>query len=130
VTLLDGLVVARSVFDSSMNYRSAMIRGVPEVLDGEAKLAGLRTITEHLQPGRWSEARPPSRKELAATTVLRLALDRFSMKRRVGPASSAPDDGEDRAIWAGVLPLQVVAGAPVPNDDNAADARLPGSISR
>ena len=128
VTKLDGIVYARSVFDSSMNYRSAMVRGVPEVLEGEEKVAGLRTITEHLMPGRWSEARTPSRKELAATTVLRLSLARASMKRRVGPASAEPDDGEDRSVWAGVLPLQVIAESPVPNDDNAPDAALPSSV--
>jgi nitroimidazol reductase NimA-like FMN-containing flavoprotein (pyridoxamine 5'-phosphate oxidase superfamily) len=129
VTELDGVVYARSVFDSSMNYRSAMVRGVPEVLEGAAKLAGLRTITEHLMPGRWSEARVPNAKELAATLLLRLPLTHTSMKRRTGPASAAPDDGEDRSIWAGVLPLGTVASAPVPSPDNAPDAPLPASVA-
>jgi len=104
VTLLDGLVAARSVFESSMHYRSAMVLGVATALDGDAKLAGLERVTEHLLPGRWAEARKPSPKELAATLVLSLPLHEWSVKVSAGP----PDDAEadlDLPVWAGVVPL-------------------------
>ena len=84
VTLLDGLVVARSVFESSMHYRSVMVLGVAAELDEAAKLAGLERITDHLMPGRWADARRPNRKELAATTVLALPLTEWSVKVDVG----------------------------------------------
>jgi uncharacterized protein len=116
VTHLDGLVLARSVFEHAVNYRSAMIYGVPRVVtDPQEKLAGLRCLTEHIAPGQWDYARQPSRKELAATTLLALALDEASVKVRTGP----PDDGDspDAALglWAGVVPLTSVARAPEPD---------------
>ena len=106
VTHLDGLVLARSVFEHAVNYRSAMIYGTPRlVTDREEKLAGLRSLSEHLAPGQWDYARRPNKKELAKTTLLALSLAEASVKIRTGP----PDDGDspDAAlpVWAGVLPL-------------------------
>lgn len=118
VTLIDGLVMARSAFHHSMNYRSVVVLGtaVP-VEDAGEKLAALRTIVEHVSPGRWAEAREPNDKEMKATSVLRLPISEASAKIRSGPPI---DDEEDYAmpIWAGVVPLRLVAQAPV------ADARL------
>ncbi len=113
VTLLDGLVLARSAFHHSMNYRSAVIFGVAKaVTDTEERTAALRRFTEHLVPGRWEAVRPPTAKELAATAVLAVALDEASVKVRNGPPI---DDDEDLALptWAGVLPLTMVPGEPV-----------------
>ena len=107
VTLVDGLVLARSVFEHAVNYRSAMIYARPSVVtDPRQKLAGLRCLSEHLAPGQWDYVRQPSRKELAATRLLALSLDEASVKVRTGP----PDDGDspDAALglWAGQLPLR------------------------
>jgi uncharacterized protein len=116
VTLLDGLVLARSLFESSMHYRSAMVLGSCAALEGDGKLAGLERISEHLMPGRWADARQPNRKELAATLVLSIALDEWSLKVNAGP----PTDEEvdlDLPVWAGVLPLQESYGDPTPAPD-------------
>ncbi len=115
VTLLDGLVCARSVFHNSMNYRSAVIFGRPRLVTGEAeRLAALRVISEHLIPGCWEYARQPSRKALAATAVLALALDEASVKVRAGGPS---DEEEDHALatWAGVLPVGMAIGRAEPD---------------
>jgi uncharacterized protein len=125
ITLLDGLVVSRSVFDNSMNYRSVVVFGVPEVLEGDAKEAALHTLVQHLLPGRSGEVRPTSRKEYAATLVLRLPLDRVSVKLRSGQAVTEPDD-EDPTVWAGVIPLSTQPGDPVP--DNGVTADVPPSV--
>ncbi|MFC6881556.1 MULTISPECIES: pyridoxamine 5'-phosphate oxidase family protein [Actinomadura] len=122
VTHLDGVVLARSVFNHSLNYRSAIIYGVPRpVTDPDEKLAGLRAITERLAPGQWDHARLPTRKELAATTVLALPLTEASVKVRQGPPI---DEDEDYALdlWAGVLPVRQVLDAPEP------DPRLPPGV--
>jgi nitroimidazol reductase NimA-like FMN-containing flavoprotein (pyridoxamine 5'-phosphate oxidase superfamily) len=115
VTHVDGLVLARSVFEHGVNYRSAMVYGVPRKLEGEEKLAALRILTEHSAPGQWDYARQPSRKELAATTILAISLAEASVKMSSGP----PDDGEgpDAALglWAGVLPLATTWLTPVPD---------------
>ena len=92
VTLLDGLVLARSSFESSMNYRSTMVLGSCEVLEGEEKERALRVISDHLLPDRWDDIRPPSRKELAATLVLALPLDEASGKISAGPPEDAEED--------------------------------------
>jgi nitroimidazol reductase NimA-like FMN-containing flavoprotein (pyridoxamine 5'-phosphate oxidase superfamily) len=115
VTHVDGLVLARSVFEHGVNYRSAMIYGVPRVLSGADKLAGLRVLSEHAAPGQWDYARRPSRKELAATSLLALSLDEASVKVAEGPPGDG--DGPDAALglWAGVVPLTMVRGAPEPD---------------
>ena len=113
VTLLDGLVLARSVFNHSMNYRSVVILGVATQVDDPAeKLAALRALSEHIIPGRWDDSRRPNEKELKATSVLRLPITEFSAKVRVGPAV---DDEEDYSFltWAGVIPLDVTVGTPI-----------------
>jgi nitroimidazol reductase NimA-like FMN-containing flavoprotein (pyridoxamine 5'-phosphate oxidase superfamily) len=113
VTLLDGLVLARSAFHHSVNYRSVVIFGAArEVTDAEEKLAALRAIVEHVVPGRWGDTRGPSAKELARTLVLALPLDEASAKLRTGPPA---DDEEDYALdhWAGVIPLRLEAAAPI-----------------
>jgi len=118
VTLVDGLVMARSAFHHSMNYRSVMVLGTAQAVQDEAeKLEALRVIVDHVSPGRWAEARPPNEKELKATSVLRLPIAEASAKVRTGPPI---DDEEDYAlpVWAGVLPLRLVARPAV------ADARL------
>ncbi|MGZ4617085.1 MAG: pyridoxamine 5'-phosphate oxidase family protein [Actinomycetes bacterium] len=117
VTLLDGLVVARSVFESSMHYRSAMVLGVAAPLTGRAKVAALERVSEHLMPGRWADARQPSRKELAATLVVSLPLDEWSVKVSDGPPDDAAED-LDLPVWAGVVPLHPQAygdAAPAPD---------------
>ncbi|MER6845048.1 pyridoxamine 5'-phosphate oxidase family protein [Streptomyces platensis] len=116
VTHVDGLVLARSVFEHGVNYRSAMVFGVPRpVTDPGEKLEGLRCLTEQATPGQWDYARRPSRKELAATALLALSLEEASVKVRTGP----PDDGDspdaELPVWAGVLPLHASWGAPEPD---------------
>jgi nitroimidazol reductase NimA-like FMN-containing flavoprotein (pyridoxamine 5'-phosphate oxidase superfamily) len=115
VTALDGLVFARSLFDSSMNYRSAVAYGVLEPVEGERADAALLALSARLMPGRADEVRAMTRKEIAATRVLRLHLDDVVMKTRAAGASEAPDDGEDHSVWAGVVPLGRVWGAPEPS---------------
>ncbi|MEH0819063.1 MULTISPECIES: pyridoxamine 5'-phosphate oxidase family protein [unclassified Micromonospora] len=114
VTLLDGLVLARSAFASSMNYRGAMVLGELTVLDGDDKLAALERLSEHLLPGRWAVIRPPSAKELAATLVLALPLDECSVKVSAGPPDDDADD-LDRPVWAGVVPVAETLGTPQPD---------------
>jgi nitroimidazol reductase NimA-like FMN-containing flavoprotein (pyridoxamine 5'-phosphate oxidase superfamily) len=112
VTLLDGLVLARSTFKHSMNYRSVVIFGEGElVTDRKQKLYGLQRIVEHLVPGRSREAREPNENELQATSVLRLRLEEASAKIRSGGPIDDEDDFE-RPIWAGVLPMHVIFGPP------------------
>ncbi len=113
VTIVDGLVLARSAFHHSMNYRSVVIFGKAKPIDEpEAKLAALRALSEHMIPGRWDEVRQPNDQEMKATTVLSLDLEEVSAKVRTGPPL---DDEEDYSldVWAGVLPLKLVAGEPI-----------------
>lgn len=116
VTLVDGLVMARSAFHHSMNYRSVVVLGpAREVTDPEEKTAALRAVVEHVAAGRWDEVRWPNELELKATTVLALAIDEASAKVRAG---GPKDDEEDYALdcWAGVIPLRLTAAAPVPDE--------------
>ncbi len=117
VTLLDGLVLARSAFHHSMNYRSVMVVGVAHETSGDEKLHGLEVITEHIMAGRWADVRPPAAQELKAATVLRLDIEEASAKIRQGPPV---DDEADyaRSCWAGELPFAMTPQTPVP------DARL------
>lgn len=119
VTLLDGLVLARSAFESSMHYRGAMVLGSCTVLEGEEKDDTLRIISDHLLPGRWADIREPSRKELAATVMLALPLDEASVKISDGDPDDDPQD-LDRPIWAGVVPIREVFGEPRPDERGAA----------
>ncbi|PWU52799.1 pyridoxamine 5'-phosphate oxidase family protein [Micromonospora globispora] len=114
VTLLDGLVLARSAFESSMNYRCAMVLGELTALHGDEKLAALERLSEQLLPGRWAVIRPPSAKELAATLVLALPLDECSVKISAGPPDD-PEDDLDRPVWAGVVPIVESYGPPQPD---------------
>jgi nitroimidazol reductase NimA-like FMN-containing flavoprotein (pyridoxamine 5'-phosphate oxidase superfamily) len=116
VTLLEGLVLARSIFNHSMNYRSVVILGKATLVnDAAEKLAALRILSEHILPGRWDDSRQPNPSELKQTSVLRVPIEEFSAKVRQGPAI---DDEEDYAFptWAGVIPLKTVAGAPIDDE--------------
>jgi nitroimidazol reductase NimA-like FMN-containing flavoprotein (pyridoxamine 5'-phosphate oxidase superfamily) len=118
VTLLDGLVLARSVFNHSMNYRSVVILGKATLVDdAQEKLEALRLLSEHILPGRWDDSRQPNQSELKQTSVLRVPIEEFSAKVRTGPPI---DDEEDYSFptWAGVVPLEMVARPPID------DARL------
>ncbi|HEY8150923.1 MAG TPA: pyridoxamine 5'-phosphate oxidase family protein [Vicinamibacteria bacterium] len=128
-TLLDGLVLARSAFHHSMNYRSVVVLGDAQaVTDERDKWDALHAIVEHVAPGRWSEVREPSAKELAATLVLRLPIEEASAKVRTGPPL---DDEEDYALecWAGVLPLRLTPAAPEPDPWMPAGRPLPPSVT-
>ncbi len=116
VTLLDGIVLARSVFEHSMNYRSVVVLGTATSVTGEReKATALEAFTEKLLPGRWAEARPPTAKELKATSVLRLPLDEASAKIRTGGPTDGDTPDAELDVWAGHLPLAVQALAPVPD---------------
>jgi uncharacterized protein len=122
VTLIDGLVLARSVFNHSMNYRSVVALGKATLVsEADEKIAALRAFTEKILPGRWDDARQPSEKELKATSILRLPLSEVSAKMRTGDVQ---DDEEDYAlpVWAGVLPIRLAASEPI--RDARCDARL------
>ncbi len=122
VTLIDGLVLARSAFHHSMNYRSVVVFGRATVVDErEEKLSALRALSDHMIPGRWDDVRKPSERELQLTTVLSLPLDEASAKVRTGPPLDDEEDYE-LPVWAGVIPLRMVANAPHP------DPRLPVEI--
>ena len=123
VTVVDGLVLARSVFEHAVNYRSAMIYARPRVVEDAAeKLAGLRLLAEHLAPGQWDYARQPSRKELAATRLLALPLTEASVKVRSGPPDDADSPDAGLGLWAGELPLDTRWLPPV------ADPALPAGL--
>jgi nitroimidazol reductase NimA-like FMN-containing flavoprotein (pyridoxamine 5'-phosphate oxidase superfamily) len=113
VTLLDGLVMARSAFNHSMNYRSVVVVGeTVEVTDPDEKLAAMEALLDQVAPGRWHDARQPSPSEIASTVILRLGLDEASAKVRTGgPVDSEEDLGLGH--WAGVIPLNIEAGAPI-----------------
>jgi nitroimidazol reductase NimA-like FMN-containing flavoprotein (pyridoxamine 5'-phosphate oxidase superfamily) len=130
VTHLDGIVLARSAFHSSMNYRSVMIFGnaIP-VKEETAKMTGLDILVEHLAPGRLAELRKSTRKELNATLLLSLPIETFTTKVRTGPPSDASKD-LDLPLWAGVIPLEVKAAPPVTAPDMQHDIPAPGYLSR
>ncbi len=116
VTIVHGLVLARSVFEHAVNYRSAMIYARPRIVaDPDEKLAGLRLISEHLAPGQWDYVRQPSRKELAATRLLALSLAEGSVKVRTGPPDDADSPDAELGRWAGELPLDTRWQQPVPD---------------
>jgi uncharacterized protein len=130
VTLLDGLVLARSVYNHSMNYRSAVVLGRARLLEsGQEKLAALEVIVEHIVSGRWADARQPTEKELAGTLVLALPLDEASAKTRSGP----PKDFEadlGLPVWAGVIPLGLQSGPPAEDPNLPPGTPLPAYLAR
>jgi nitroimidazol reductase NimA-like FMN-containing flavoprotein (pyridoxamine 5'-phosphate oxidase superfamily) len=129
ITLLDGVVVARSQFESSMNYRCAMLFGSFEALTGEAKAVALAAITERLLPGL-TGAREPSAKESAATSVLAMPIAEWSLKvsAKAGPEDDPAD--LDRPVWAGIVPLEHTWGTPVPSPDLTVDLSAPAELAR
>jgi len=129
-TIVDGLVLARSVFNHSVNYRSVVLFGRGKlVTDEKEKMEALRAVTEHIIPGRWQEARLPNRKEMNATSVVSIEIDRASAKIRSGPPV---DDAEDYAlpIWAGVLPLQEMALSPIKDEWMTQEIEAPGYVKK
>jgi uncharacterized protein len=127
-TLLDGIVLARSVYNHSLNYRSAVVLGRARKLDDrQEKLKALEAIVEHVVPGRSREARAPSEKELAGTSVLALPIDEASAKVRTGPPGDFDDDLE-LPVWAGVIPLSTVAGEPLTDELVPSHVALPGYV--
>ena len=128
VTHMDGLVAARSVFNHSVNYRSAVVFGTASaVLDEDEQRHALELITDHLIPGRWAAARQPTSKEMAATAVLSLPLAEASVKVRTGMPADEPED-QDLDVWAGVLPISVTFGDPLPDPQLRAEVQLPAHI--
>jgi nitroimidazol reductase NimA-like FMN-containing flavoprotein (pyridoxamine 5'-phosphate oxidase superfamily) len=129
VTLVDGLVLARSAFHHSMNYRSVVVFGTATPIDDLAeRRAALDALVDHLVPGRGPEVRAPSEREVRGTLVLCLPLRECSVKVRSGPPVDEDED-MDLPVWAGVLPLTTVAGAPVPAPDLRPGAPLPDSVA-
>jgi len=129
-TLVDGLVLARSVFHHSVNYRSVIVFGKGQLIqDEQEKLAALQAVTEHMIPGRWQEARLPNRKELNATSVVSIQIEEASAKVRSGPAV---DEEEDYVlpVWAGILPLQEMPSLPLRDKVQSEDIPLPDYIAR
>lgn len=123
ITLADGLILARSVFNHSMNYRSVVALGTAQLINNSTeKLTALHAFTEKILPGRWNDARQPNEKELKATSILKLPLTEVSAKVRTGPVE---DDADDYAlkVWAGIVPLRLVADTPI--RDERSDPSLP-----
>jgi len=125
VTIVDGLVLARSIFHHSVNYRSVVVLGrASEVTDPDEKVGALEAFGERILPGWWAEVRPPTRLELKATSILRLPLDEASAKLRTGPPTDDEED-YDLPVWAGVIPLALRAGEPQPDPRLAFDLPAP-----
>jgi uncharacterized protein len=131
VTHVDGLVLARSVFEHSVSYRSAMLFGVPRAVVAEDELRhGLRVLSEHIAPGQWDYVRQPSRKELAATTLLTLGLDEASVKISAGHTDDAASPDGRLPVWAGLLPLLHLWGTPEPDPALRDGIALPEHLAR
>jgi uncharacterized protein len=128
VTMVDGLVLARSAFHHSMNYRSVMVFGTArKIVDPELKARALRVISDHLIEGRWNDVREPTENELKATAVLEFSIEEASAKIRTGPPI---DDTEDYVlpVWAGILPLEIKVGTPIPDPQLAANFEVPDYV--
>jgi nitroimidazol reductase NimA-like FMN-containing flavoprotein (pyridoxamine 5'-phosphate oxidase superfamily) len=129
VTLVDGLVLARSAFHHSMNYRSVVVIGTATAVEDLAeRRAALDRVVDHIVPGRRPDVRPPTEKEVRATLVLALPLDECSVKVRTGGPKEEPED-MDLPVWAGVIPVTTAYGTPVPDDDLAGDPSVPAYAS-
>jgi uncharacterized protein len=128
VTIVDGLVLARSQFESSMRYRSAMVLGRCTELKGPERLDGLGVLTDHLMPGRRADSRGPTKKELAQTTILALPIEEWSLKVSAGDPDDQPED-LDLPHWAGVLPIHHVWGQPIPAPDLRGDPPVPAYLA-
>lgn len=129
VTLLDGIVIARSLFSSSMNYRSVMVFGQPEIVADDAKEEALLALSDALIPGRVGNARAPSRTELRETMVWRLPVTEWSAKVRTGPPVEASTEDLELEYWGGVVPLRVVADAPM-SDNQGHDIAIPEHVQQ
>ena len=128
VTLLDGLVLARSIFNHSMNYRSVVILGKASLVDDpDEKLKALRILSDHILPGRWDQVRQPNEKELKATSILCVPIEEYSAKVRTGPPI---DDAEDYSFptWAGVIPLEMKVGEPIADAKLDANQQMPTNV--
>lgn len=133
VTILDGLVLARSLFESSMNYRSAIIFGTFTLLEGDVELRALHTITEHLMPGRWNDARQPTLQELKATYTLAMNITEWSVKVGEGDPDDNPADlhtVQGRDLWAGVVPINSSYGVPIPDPHVPQETPVPPYIQK
>ena len=128
VTQLDGLVVARTTFDSSMNYRSVVVLGTAEEITGNEKARLLDKLSDGLLPGRTKEVRPSTKKELSATTLLAVSLNEAAVKVRSGPPED--DEGAGTGVWAGVIPIHIQAGEPIPSDEESASLPIPESVKK
>jgi len=125
VTLVDGLVLARTAFNHSMNYRSVMVLGKAVLVDDpEEKVAALRVLSEHFLPGRWDDARQPNEQELKITAVLRVPIEEFSAKVRTGPPVDAAQE-YSFPTWAGVVPLEMKTGAPIDDTHHKPERGVP-----
>lgn len=129
VTHIDGVVVARSSFNSSANYRSVVVHGIGRLLEGDEKSEALDIVVDRLIPGRLSDVRPSTAAETAQTSVIELALDEVSAKARSGPPQDDPGD-MDEDVWAGVVPIRLVAGEPVPAPDLRDGIEVPDYLRR
>jgi nitroimidazol reductase NimA-like FMN-containing flavoprotein (pyridoxamine 5'-phosphate oxidase superfamily) len=130
VTVVDGLVLARSAFHHSINYRSVVVFGTGRIVkDRSEKMAALAAISEHIIPGRWREVRPPTLKEMNATSVVCIQIDQASAKVRTGPPEDDPAD-YTLPVWAGVLPLEETALTPVRDELMTQDIPAPGYVTR
>ena len=128
VTILDGLVVAKSSFESSMNYRSAVIFGKGKIVEGERKKSLLSLLTDKLLPGRSNEIRESTKKELAATLLVSMPLTETSIKVRNGPPKEADED-LNSPVWSGVVPFKLIAQEPIEGDDVSKTLRKPNSVA-
>lgn len=130
VTLVDGLVLARSAFHHSMNYRSVVIFGTGRLVQEESeKLAALKAISDQILPHRWENARSPNEKELNVTSVIKIEIEEASAKIRAGgPVDDRPD--YDLPIWAGVIPFEILHGTPVPDTELDENIKLPDYLKR
>lgn len=128
VTLIDGLVFARSVFHNSVNYRSVVVLGTAQEVTGDEKLHGLHVITEHIMRGRWADARQPAAQELKASTVLKLRIDEASAKIRTGGPKEDPADLPS-SLWAGVLPFALTPQPPITEPDVPPGTQVPAYVA-